>query len=209
MGVGMDDVAHHRVGPFLITRTFLVEAFRIPTGSMESTLQVGDFLLVNKAVYGARIPFARAQTRAVVAPECGDVVAFPPHHEPAGNNVKRLIGIPGATLEMSHIVRFLNRHAWSEGQVRFGDPVVVNSSAWHASPRPRVPAPTRGGPPATTGSRSSHSRQTSSSDTHSIPCPDALRDGSPVSGRAAPAMPCSDVSGLPEGIHLDDVAVEA
>lgn len=56
-----DDVAHHRAGLFLITRTFLVEAFRIPTGSMESTLQVGDFLLVNKAVYGARVPLARAQ----------------------------------------------------------------------------------------------------------------------------------------------------
>jgi hypothetical protein len=54
MGVGMSDAAH-RVGPFLIIRTFLVEAFRIPTGNMETTLKLGDFLLVNMAVYGARV----------------------------------------------------------------------------------------------------------------------------------------------------------
>jgi signal peptidase I len=166
---------------------------------MESTLQVGDFLLVNKAVHGARIPFARAQTPAVVAPERGDVVAFPPPHEPAGNNVNRLIGMPGDTLEMLDVVRFLDRRAWSEGHVRFGDPVDVNSScmfsqcghapagAFADSCRPtrdnRVPIVAFAADP-------------SSSDTHLIPYEDALRDGSPVSGGAARAIPCTDVSGL-------------
>jgi signal peptidase I len=206
MGVGMDDVAHHRVGPFLIIRTFLVEAFRIPTGSMESTLQVGDFLLVNKAVYGARIPFARAQTPAVVAPERGDAVAFPPPHEPAGNNVKRLLGMPGATREMPDVVRFLNRRARSEGHVRFGDPVDVSSScmSWQCEHAPAGAfadscRPTRDSCRPTRDNRvpiAAFAADPSSSDMHSIPCPDALRDGSPVSGGAAPAMPCSDVSGL-------------
>lgn len=165
---------------------------------MESTLQVGDFLLVNKAVYGARIPFARAQTPAVVAPERGDVVAFPPSHEPAGNNVKRLIGMPGDTLEMDDIVRFLNGRARCEGHVRLGDPVDVNSSGmfWQCGHAPAGAfhscRPTR----VNRVPIVAFAARPSSSDTHSIPCPDALREGSPVSGGAAPAMPCSDVSGL-------------
>ena len=205
MGVGMDDVAHHRVGPFLIIRTFLVEAFRIPTGSMESTLQVGDFLLVNKAVHGARVSFcafcpsARAQTPAVVAPERGDVVAFLPPHEPAGNNVKRLIGMPGDTLEMHDIVRFLNGPAWSEGHVRFSDPADAYPSgrSWQCEHAPMGALADSCRP--TRDNRvpiAAFAADPSSSDSHSIPCPDALRAGSPVSAGAAPAMPCSDVSGL-------------
>jgi signal peptidase I len=95
-------------GLFLIIRTFLVEAFRIPTGSMESTLLVGDFLLVNKAVYGARVPFARARTPAVAEPVRGDIVVFAPPHEPGKHYVKRLVGLPGDILEMRARVLFVN-----------------------------------------------------------------------------------------------------
>lgn len=115
------------LGLFLIIRTFLVEAFRIPTGSMESTLQVGDFLLVNKAVYGARAPFARAKTPAAVEPERGDIVVFLPPHEPARSYVKRLIGMPGDTLEMHDKVLFLNGRARTEDYVRSTNPVDVYS----------------------------------------------------------------------------------
>jgi signal peptidase I len=116
------------LGLFLIIRTFLVEAYRIPTGSMESTLQVGDFLLVNKAVYGARVPFARARSPAIVEPERGDIVVFLPPHEPARNYVKRIIGVPGDTLEMHDKLLFLNGRAWTENYARFTDPVDVYSS---------------------------------------------------------------------------------
>src|SRR3970040_271184 len=59
---------------FLIIKTFIVEAFKIPTGSMENTLLVGDFLLVNKAVYGATVPFTDIRLPAFNMPERGDVI---------------------------------------------------------------------------------------------------------------------------------------
>src|SRR5205823_5674067 len=59
---------------FLLIQTFLVQAFKIPSGSMEGTLQVGDFLLVNKLVYGAEVPFTHARTPRLRQPQRGDVI---------------------------------------------------------------------------------------------------------------------------------------
>lgn len=87
-------------GLFLLIRTFLVEAFRIPTGSMENTLLAGDFLLVNKAVFGARPSWLPLRTPALAAPQRGDIVVFSPPHEPDRNYVKRVVGVAGDTLEM-------------------------------------------------------------------------------------------------------------
>jgi len=85
---------------FVLVRTFLIEAYRIPTGSMENTLLVGDFLLVNKAVYGTRIPGTEMRLGAFREPALGDVVVFHPPHEPGRNYVKRVVGVPNDTLEM-------------------------------------------------------------------------------------------------------------
>jgi len=85
---------------FLIIRTFIVEAFRIPTGSMENTLLIGDFLLVNKAVFGAQVPGTGIRLPSFDRPGREDVVVFVPPHEQDKNYVKRLIGTPGDTLEM-------------------------------------------------------------------------------------------------------------
>lgn len=85
---------------FVLCRTFLVEAFKIPSGSMESTLLVGDFLLVNKLLYGAEVPFLRTHLPAVRAPGAGDVVVFQFPDDPTKNFVKRLVGLPRDTIEM-------------------------------------------------------------------------------------------------------------
>ncbi len=85
---------------FLLVRAFLVEAFKIPSGSMEGTLLVGDFLLVNKLVYGAEVPFTGTRLPAVREPARGDVVVFQWPDDPAKNFVKRLVGLPQDTLEM-------------------------------------------------------------------------------------------------------------
>jgi signal peptidase I len=85
---------------FLVVRAFLVEAYRIPSGSMEGTLLVGDFLLVNKLVYGADVPFTRKRLPAVRQPRYRDVVVFEWPEDPTKNFVKRLVGLPGDTLAM-------------------------------------------------------------------------------------------------------------
>ncbi len=84
----------------LVVRTAVVEAFKIPTSSMEGTLLAGDFLLVNKAVFGAEIPGLRMTLPAMAEPTRGEVIVFNPPHEPSKHYVKRLIGLPGDTLAM-------------------------------------------------------------------------------------------------------------
>lgn len=106
---------------FLVVRSFVVEAFKIPTGSMEGTLLVGDFLLVNKAVYGAEIPGLGIRLPALEEPERGDVVVFTPPHEPRKNYVKRLVGLPGDTLSMAGKVLHVNGRALDEPYARFID----------------------------------------------------------------------------------------
>ncbi len=93
---------------YLIVRAFAVEAFKIPTSSMESTLLVGDFLLVNKAVYGAEIPGTDLHLPALEEPSRSDVVVFRPPHDPIRNYVKRVVGLPGDLLEMRDKVLYVN-----------------------------------------------------------------------------------------------------
>ena len=85
---------------FLVVRTSVVEAFKIPTSSMEGTLLVGDFLLVNKVVYGAAIPGTDRTLTPFAEPRRGDIIVFHPPHEPDKNYVKRLVGLPLDTLQM-------------------------------------------------------------------------------------------------------------
>ncbi len=93
---------------FFVVRAFVVEAFKIPTTSMEGTLLAGDFLLVNKAVYGAEIPGVGITLPALSIPERGEVVVFHPPHDPEKHYVKRLVGLPGDTLEMRDKRLYLN-----------------------------------------------------------------------------------------------------
>jgi signal peptidase I len=85
---------------WMVLRTFLIEAFRIPSGSMENTLLVGDFLFVNKALYGAEVPFTGHRLPAVREPRRGDILVFDSVEEEGMKVVKRLIGVPGDTLSM-------------------------------------------------------------------------------------------------------------
>lgn len=107
---------------FLIIRAFLVEPFKIPSGSMEGTLLVGDFLLVNKLVYGAEVPFTGRRLPAVRQPEAGDVLVFLWPEDPSKSFVKRLMGLPGDTLAMANGQLFRNGVRLKEGYVRHTEP---------------------------------------------------------------------------------------
>ena len=85
---------------FVVLRMFVVEAHKIPSGSMEHTLLVGDFLLVNKWMYGAEVPFTHRRLPAVRAPQLGDILVFQGPADPSQSFVKRLVGRPGDTLSM-------------------------------------------------------------------------------------------------------------
>lgn len=109
---------------FLFVRTFLVEAFQIPTASMENTLLVGDFLLVNKVVYGAEIPGTGLQFPGIAEPGWGDIVVFEPPaaaaQPPRTNYVKRIVGVSGDTLAMVGGVLYRNSSRVEEPYVNNG-----------------------------------------------------------------------------------------
>jgi signal peptidase I len=107
---------------FLVVRTFLLEAFQIPSGSMERTLLAGDFLFVNKAVYGAQIPGTAARLPAFGEPTRGDIIVFSYPRNPTLNYVKRIIGMPGDTVAMHRGRVWLNGHALDEPYVLRTDP---------------------------------------------------------------------------------------
>ncbi len=106
---------------FLLVRGLLLEAFTIPTSSMERTLLVGDFLLVNKALYGADIPGLDARLPALREPARGDVVVFNPPHDPGRDWVKRVVGIPGDTLEMRDKTLLVNGIPQDEAYAQYID----------------------------------------------------------------------------------------
>lgn len=79
----------------LILRSFLVEPFRIPSGSMMPTLLIGDFILVNKFTYGIRLPVLNTKIVEFNLPERGDIVVFRFPKQPSVDYIKRVIGLPG------------------------------------------------------------------------------------------------------------------
>jgi len=91
----------------LFVTTFVVQAFKIPTGSMKSTLLIGDHLLVNKFVYGKK-PGFMGKLLPYSEPKRGDVIVFKYPNDPDMAYVKRLIGMPGDTVEMIGRTVFIN-----------------------------------------------------------------------------------------------------
>ncbi|MGB0468519.1 MAG: signal peptidase I [Pontibacterium sp.] len=98
----------------LMLRSFLVEPFQIPSGSMLPTLQIGDFILVNKYHYGLRLPVAKTKIVALNTPERGDVVVFRYPKQPSINYIKRVVGLPGDHIRYQNKTLFINGEAQSQ-----------------------------------------------------------------------------------------------
>jgi signal peptidase I len=106
----------------LFVRTWVVQAFKIPTGSMENNLLIGDHLLVNKFVFGPAATGAERGALPVRDPRRGDVVVFKFPDEPERDFIKRVIGLPGETLELRNKKVYINGQPLEEPYVHFLEP---------------------------------------------------------------------------------------
>ena len=92
----------------LFIRTFVVQAFKIPSGSMEPTLLIGDHILVNKFIYGIKIPFIQKTLIPMRKPKRGDVIVFIFPKDKSKDFIKRVIGLPGDRIEIKGKKIFIN-----------------------------------------------------------------------------------------------------
>ncbi len=109
----------------LVIRTFVVQAFKIPSGSMLETLQIGDHLLVNKFIYGVKMPFTGKILYHVDDPQHGDIVVFEFPEDPDKDFIKRIIGAPGDVIEIKDKAVYRNGEKLDEPYVRHSDPNIV------------------------------------------------------------------------------------
>ncbi|WP_404368857.1 signal peptidase I [Marinobacter sp.] len=92
----------------LVLRSFLVEPFQIPSGSMLPTLEVGDFILVNKYAYGLRLPVLGTKVLEVDDPQRGDVMVFKFPEDGKTNYIKRVVGLPGDHIRYRNKTLYIN-----------------------------------------------------------------------------------------------------
>ena len=105
-----------------VIRTFVVQAFKIPSGSMLDTLLIGDHLLVNKFLYGTRIPFTDKVVMPIEDPQRGDVIVFEFPEDTTKDFIKRIIGVPGDVVEMKDKVLYRNGEQLVEPYIKHTDP---------------------------------------------------------------------------------------
>ncbi|MCL1984962.1 MAG: signal peptidase I [Betaproteobacteria bacterium] len=111
----------------LVIRTFIVQAFKIPSGSMLETLQIGDHLLVNKFLYGVKWPFSDSYAVRGLDPERGDIVVFKYPNNRDIDFIKRIIGIPGDVIEIRNKQLIRNGQPVSESYIKHSQPTFMVS----------------------------------------------------------------------------------
>lgn len=109
----------------MFIRTFVVQAYKIPSGSMLETLQVGDHLLVAKFSYGVKLPFTRTVVLPVDDPQHGDIIVFEYPRDPSVDYIKRIVGVPGDVIEVRNKQLYRNGEAVRESYIRHSQPGIA------------------------------------------------------------------------------------
>ena len=109
----------------LVIRGYVVQAFKIPSGSMENTLLIGDHLLVNKFIYSTKIPFTSTQVLKIRDPNRGDVVVFEYPEDPSKDFIKRVVGIPGDVVEGKDKQIYVNGELYKTPQAVHKESIMI------------------------------------------------------------------------------------
>ena len=108
----------------LFIRTFVIQAFKIPSGSMKQTLQIGDHILVNKFIYGVKMPYLQKIIIPLKNPQRGDIVVFKFPVEPEKDFIKRVVGVAGDVIEGRDKQIYVNGSPVSESYAVQTDPHI-------------------------------------------------------------------------------------
>jgi signal peptidase I len=115
----------------LVIRTLVVQAFTIPSGSMMDTLLVGDYILVNKFLYGPEVPFTEARVPGIRDPHRGDIIVFKYPQDEKRDFIKRIVAGPGETVQVRGSQVFVNGNALHEPYTkRIDSPMPANAQAY-------------------------------------------------------------------------------
>jgi signal peptidase I len=117
----------------LVIRTFIVQAFKIPSGSMEDTLLIGDHILVNKMAYGLQIPFSDTKLDffgLLGDPQRGDIIVFPFPRDPSRDFIKRVVGLPGERVEVRNHRVYVNGEVLKEPYVKLDERAATYPSRY-------------------------------------------------------------------------------
>lgn len=109
----------------LFIRTFIVQAFKIPSGSMQPTLQIGDHILVNKFIYGVKLPFVGTTIIPIAEPKREDIIVFKFPEDPDKDFIKRVVGVAGDTVEMRDKRLYVNGELQQQDFAVYTDPRIL------------------------------------------------------------------------------------
>jgi signal peptidase I len=113
-----------------LLRSFLYEPFRIPTGSLQPTVLIGDFIMVNKFAYGLRLPVIHTKLHAIGEPKRGDVIVFRYPPNPSIYYIKRVIGLPGDHITYTDKVLYVNDKIAPQTFVKNTQDFDENGNSW-------------------------------------------------------------------------------